>query len=94
MLFRSSVRYALDQPSASRDFVRQHAQAMEEEVIRKHIELYVNEFSVSLGKEGRLALETFCRKAVECGYIPRLPDRLFFEGFTDTAHHPLRTEHL
>lgn len=37
-------------------YVVEHAQAMEEEVMRKHIELYVNNFSVNLGKDGRNAI--------------------------------------
>jgi 1,4-dihydroxy-6-naphthoate synthase len=39
--------------------VTSHAQAMEEEVMRKHIELYVNNYSISLGKEGKAAIAKF-----------------------------------
>jgi 1,4-dihydroxy-6-naphthoate synthase len=37
-------------------FVRLHAQAMDPEIMMKHIQLYVNDYSVSLGKEGREAI--------------------------------------
>ncbi len=38
-------------------YIRQHAQAMAEEVMRKHIDLYVNDYTVSLGEGGRKAIE-------------------------------------
>ncbi|GAA4333866.1 1,4-dihydroxy-6-naphthoate synthase [Flaviaesturariibacter amylovorans] len=42
-------------------YVRQHAQAMDESVMRQHIELYVNEFTMDLGEEGKKAIDTFAR---------------------------------
>ena len=54
---RESVRYALQNPHMPDEFVLKHAQAMEPEVCRKHIHLYVNEFSVDLGEKGRQAVE-------------------------------------
>ena len=39
------------------DFVKQHAQEMSEEVMRQHIELYVNDYSIRLGVEGKQAIE-------------------------------------
>ena len=53
----ASVRFALDNPSLSRAFVKEHAQELEDEVIDKHIALFVNEFTVSLAEEGRRAVE-------------------------------------
>jgi 1,4-dihydroxy-6-naphthoate synthase len=55
-LLRESVEYAFRKPGACRDFVRQHAQSMQDQVIEDHIRLYVNEYSVSLGEEGRSAV--------------------------------------
>ena len=53
-----SVRYALQNPHATDDYVIRHAQEMSLEVCRKHIALYVNEFSVDLGEKGRQAVYT------------------------------------
>ena len=39
--------------------MKQHSQTMEEDVMRKHIDLYVNDFSINLGKKGREAIEKF-----------------------------------
>lgn len=44
-------------------FVKENAQEMEEEVMRKHIQLYVNEYSLSLGEEGRKAVDTLFERA-------------------------------
>ncbi|MEO0478994.1 MAG: 1,4-dihydroxy-6-naphthoate synthase [Planctomycetota bacterium] len=54
-----SVRIAQDQPRRARSFVRQNAQEMEDAVCAQHIGLYVNEFSLRLGLEGREALKVF-----------------------------------
>jgi len=55
---RESVRYALQHPCATDEFVIRHAQAMDIDVCRKHIALYVNEFSVDIGEKGRQAVNT------------------------------------
>jgi 1,4-dihydroxy-6-naphthoate synthase len=41
------------------DFVRSHAQEMDDDVMRSHIALFVNDYSVSLGAEGRKAVSEF-----------------------------------
>lgn len=51
-----SLAYANENPHALPSFVTENAQEMSEEVMRNHIGLYVNEFSLALGKEGRLAV--------------------------------------
>jgi 1,4-dihydroxy-6-naphthoate synthase len=56
-LIRASVEAALGAGGLS-PYVRQHAQEMEETVMRRHIDLYVNQHSVALGPEGRRAVET------------------------------------
>ena len=76
-ILRSSVEYAFQNPNDSMPFVRQHAQAMEEEVMRNHIQLYVNDFSVDLGEKGREAITTLYNKGVEKQLFPPLqPDWL------------------
>ena len=57
-VIRKSVEYAFANPDASTEYVSSHSQEMEKEVLDAHINLYVNNFSISLGKEGRKAVET------------------------------------
>ena len=56
-VLRKSVKYAIANRESSSEFVKCHAQEMETEVVDAHINLYVNEFTVSLGKEGRRSVE-------------------------------------
>jgi 1,4-dihydroxy-6-naphthoate synthase len=55
-IMKRSVQFALANPQSSMDFVKQNAQEMEDEVIKKHIQLYVNEFTVNLDEQGRNAI--------------------------------------
>lgn len=57
-LIRKSLDYAFAHYPLITDYVRKHSQAMSEEVMRNHIDLYVNDYSLSLGAEGRAAIET------------------------------------
>ncbi|WP_118952713.1 1,4-dihydroxy-6-naphthoate synthase [Taibaiella helva] len=68
-LIRKSLQYSWKSYPALSDFVTRHAQEMEEEVMRRHINLYVNEYSDSLGAEGRRAVDTLFAKARENGLI-------------------------
>lgn len=65
-----SVRHAFANPDASREYVRVHAQEMAEDVCRQHIDLYVNEFSASLGEQGRRAVEELLRRGAKAGLVP------------------------
>ena len=58
-LIRKSVEYAFANYPFLAPYVKQHSQAMDEEVMRKHIDLYVNDFSIDLGEKGRLAIGKF-----------------------------------
>ncbi len=52
-VLRKSVEFAFENPKSGLDFIRSHAQEMNEEVMYKHIDLYVNKYSVDLGAEGK-----------------------------------------
>ncbi len=62
-VMKKSVEYAFKNPDASKTFVKEHAQEMDEIVMRQHINLYVNDFSLSLGAQGRKAVETLFEQA-------------------------------
>lgn len=57
-VLRRSIEYAFANPLISREFIKAHAQEMEDDVIEKHIALFVNDFSLSLGEQGRRAICT------------------------------------
>ena len=56
-LIRQSIGFAFKNYPLIPDYVKQHSQEMNEEVMRQHIDLYVNDFSLDLGDEGKLAIE-------------------------------------
>jgi 1,4-dihydroxy-6-naphthoate synthase len=55
-LIRKSLEYAFANYPAIPDYVKQHSQTMSEEVMRQHIDLYVNNYSLELGEEGKYAI--------------------------------------
>ena len=76
-LIRQSVEFAFAHPQSGIDFIREHAQAMDEAVMYKHIELYVNKYSVNLGEEGRKAVDTLFTLAQERNIIPAIKEHLY-----------------
>ncbi len=76
-VLRRSVEYALADRAASLPFVRRHAQEMSEEVMYRHIDLYVNQYSVDLGAEGRRAVELLFERAAATRIIPEVKEGLF-----------------
>src|SRR4030095_23613 len=55
-LIRQSIELAFEEYPAISDYIRNHSQAMDESVMRKHIELYVNDYSLDLGENGEKAV--------------------------------------
>ncbi len=55
-LIRQSVEYAFSHYPALADYVKLHSQEMEAQVMRQHIDLYVNNYSIDLGAEGKKAV--------------------------------------
>jgi len=78
-LVRRSILYAWAHPEEAMPYVRQHAQELKEDVLRRHIELYVNGYSVQMGPEGQEALMELPRRAHEAGLCPAFREPLFAE---------------
>jgi len=74
---RRSIGYARMSPEESVEFIRKHARETDSEVTREHIKLYVNDFSLSHGEEGRRAIERLFAEAQERGVTESLPERIF-----------------
>ncbi|MBC8092419.1 MAG: 1,4-dihydroxy-6-naphthoate synthase, partial [Pseudonocardia sp.] len=67
---RASVRAAWADPGASGAYVRAHAQEMAPDVVRRHIDLYVNSFTEDLGEEGHAAVVALLGRAATAGLVP------------------------
>ena len=76
-LIRKSLEFAFEQPSESLSFVREHAQEMDPKVMKQHIDLYVNDYSLALGNKGREAIECMYRFMQSQGSISSTNKKLF-----------------
>lgn len=76
-VLRRSVEYAFGNRAASLPFVREHAQEMSEEVMYRHIDLYVNDYSRDLGADGKRAVKLLFERGERAGIIPGVKADLF-----------------
>jgi len=76
-IIRRSLEYAYHNSMASYDFVVANSKEMDSTVMNNHIKLFVNRFSLNLGKEGRKAISELFRIAGEKRIIPPLPEKIF-----------------
>ncbi len=68
-IIKKSILFAMENPESSMDFIKKHAQNLKDDVINKHIELYVNHYSVDIKEKGEKAVLRFFEKAKELNYI-------------------------
>jgi len=76
-ILKRSVEYAFEHPTSGIEFIRKHAQEMSEEVMYKHIDLYVNKYSIDLGQGGKEAVQVMFEKALSLNLIPPTKKSLF-----------------
>lgn len=63
-LLRRSIEFAMAHPNVSREYVKEHAQEIDDKVIDAHIALFVNQYSLTLGSEGREAVARLVNMAI------------------------------
>jgi 1,4-dihydroxy-6-naphthoate synthase len=73
---RASIEYALAHRESTLPTMRRHAQEMDDAVLWRHVDLYVNERTRDLGMEGLLAIGRLTSIAVEAGVLPASAQRL------------------
>jgi len=73
----ASVAYAFEHPKSGLEYIKKHAQEMEEDVMFAHIELYVNEYSKELGIEGRASIQKLFEKMQHTGHTVKFNERIF-----------------
>jgi 1,4-dihydroxy-6-naphthoate synthase len=67
---RRSLEYAWSRPDQCLSYICSHAQEIEDEVVKNHIELYVNDFSMDIGERGLAAVEEFLARGRAAGVLP------------------------
>jgi len=76
-ILKRSVEFAFENPKSAYSYIKQYAQEMDEEVMYKHINLYVNNFTKELGKDGRNAIKVLYEKAAELHIIDEIKKNIF-----------------
>ncbi|MFW5851398.1 MAG: 1,4-dihydroxy-6-naphthoate synthase [Bacteroidota bacterium] len=77
-LIRESIEYARAHPESAMPFIQKHAQDISPEIISKHINLFVNDFSIHLQKSGKQAIRTLFSKAAKSGIISPIRSESIF----------------
>jgi len=67
---RASVEYSFAHRNECLPYIRSKSQELEPEIVRSHIDLYVNDFSRDLGAEGKAAIEAFLARGRRTGVLP------------------------
>lgn len=75
-----SIRYSRNHREEVDAFIKQHATEMSRDIIDRHIEAFVNEFSEDLGDVGKRAIRQFIKKINHEGSA--LPERIFWDEIT------------
>ncbi|UCG13802.1 MAG: 1,4-dihydroxy-6-naphthoate synthase [Deltaproteobacteria bacterium] len=74
---RCSLTFARQRVADVWPYIKMHAQEMDDAVIRKHIDLYVNDYSMDLGEEGSHAVSRLLNLAYKRGLTPKPAADLF-----------------
>ncbi len=81
-LIRKSIEYAFTNPEKSSEYVSKYAQEMSPDVMKQHIDLYVNQYSISLREEGKKAIYTLFSEAEKSGILKKPTEPIFIETVT------------
>ncbi len=66
---KGSIQCAINDPASTFEYIKHYAQELDDDVIRKHIKTYVNDFTLDLGNEGRAAINKLQQMAGDAGII-------------------------
>jgi 1,4-dihydroxy-6-naphthoate synthase len=69
-LIRQSIDFAELHPASSTSFIKENAQELDSQVIKDHIDLYVNDYSKDLGQEGKKSIQLLYERSGELGLLP------------------------
>jgi 1,4-dihydroxy-6-naphthoate synthase len=76
-IIKSSIKFAFENPDSGYQFIRNNAQEMDPIIIKKHIGLYVNDYTIDLGEEGKNAIKDLYQIAFSKGITDSLPADIF-----------------
>ena len=68
-LLKTSIENALADPGPAREYAKTYAQEMDAAVLAQHVQMFVNDFSLDIGPQGRAAVDTLRQLAAEAGVL-------------------------
>ncbi len=75
-LIKKSIEYAYRNPEEAREYIKNNAQELDDDVIDQHIRLYVNDYTLDIG-DGVAAVEKLLKTAEELQLIPHSDKPVF-----------------
>lgn len=78
-IIRRSIEFARENPEKVQGFIQENAQEMSKDVLKKHIDLYVNEYSISLGTQGRKAVDSLFAMAEQSKLIKKNNYKIYID---------------
>lgn len=78
-VLKRSIEFALAHPDSSKEYVKKYAISTDDSIVDKHIGLYVNQFTVDMGQEGKEALRRLSEVASENRIVDKVVDNYFIE---------------
>jgi len=76
---KKSLYLAYQFPEKTRKYILENSQVKDEEVVKSHIDLYVNDFTKDLGQEGKEAVSALWEKAKSLGLVKENKNKMFIE---------------
>lgn len=76
-IIKQSIKYAYKNPESSLNYIQQFAQEIDAGIMKKHIDLYVNKYSLDLGHSGKMAIKKLYSEASKRNLIPEIKEDIF-----------------
>ncbi len=76
-IIKKSIEYAVANRAEPMNYIKEHSLELSEDVIRQHVNLYVNNYSIDVGQEGERAVTELLLRAEEAGIIPKAKQQIF-----------------
>jgi len=76
-ILKQSVHYAFNNRAEPMRYMKEHSQELSDNVVKQHISLYVNDFSIDVGDTGEKAVAELITRAEKEGIIPESNQKIF-----------------
>jgi len=88
-VLQRSIEYAIANPLSALAFIKNYAQIKDEDIIFRHIELFVNEYTVNLGQDGKDSIRELLDMGAKCNIIPPITQDIFLKPLKEENNQEL-----